>query len=65
MVLGRGRLLPADHASASGVTIQMQVRNPLLGFLFGYRGEFTCTFPALSAGGAPEHLKPVREESRE
>jgi hypothetical protein len=46
-------------------TIQMQVRNPLLGFLFGYRGEFTCTFPALSAGGAPEHLKPVREESRE
>ncbi|WP_307613444.1 DUF4166 domain-containing protein [Pseudarthrobacter sp. W1I19] len=46
-------------------TIQMQVRNPLLGFLFGYRGGFTCTFPALSAGGVPKHLKPVREESRE
>ena len=51
---------------ARGVyTIQMQVRNPLLGFLFGYRGEFTCTFPALSAGAVPAHLKPVREESRE
>ncbi|WP_236557523.1 DUF4166 domain-containing protein [Arthrobacter sp. 9AX] len=51
---------------ARGVfTIQMQVRNPFLGFLFGYRGEFTCTFPALSARGAPEHLKPVREERRE
>jgi hypothetical protein len=46
-------------------TIQMQVRNPFLGFLFGYRGEFTCTFPALSAGGVPGHLKPVREEIRE
>lgn len=47
-------------------TIQMQVRNPLLGFLFGYRGEFTCTFPDLAAGAPfPVHLKPVREESRE
>jgi hypothetical protein len=51
---------------ARGVfTIQMQVRNPLLGFLFGYRGEFTCTYPALQDGGIPEHLKPVREECRE
>jgi hypothetical protein len=50
---------------ARGVfTIQMQVRNPALGFLFGYRGEFTCTFPATKAEGAPRRLKPVREESR-
>lgn len=46
-------------------TIQMQVRNPLLGFLFGYRGEFTCTFPALTDEPFPDHLKPVREEIRE
>ncbi|MHA7274190.1 DUF4166 domain-containing protein [Arthrobacter sp. TMT4-20] len=46
-------------------TIQMQVRNPLLGFLFGYRGEFTCTYPTLHNGKIPEHLKPVREEHRE
>ena len=46
-------------------TIQMQVRNPILGFLFGYGGEFTCTYPALQNGGIPEHLKPVREERRE
>lgn len=51
---------------ARGVfTIQMQVRNPVLGFLFGYRGEFTCTFPATSAEGAPRRLRPVREESRQ
>ncbi|NUP58144.1 MAG: DUF4166 domain-containing protein [Pseudarthrobacter sp.] len=46
-------------------TVQMQVRNPLLGFLFGYRGEFTCTFPLLSEAPFPDHLKPVREERRE
>ncbi|MGX5716456.1 DUF4166 domain-containing protein [Arthrobacter sp. MAHUQ-56] len=46
-------------------TIQLQVRNPLLGFLFGYRGEFTCTFPGLAGAPFPGHLKPVREENRE
>lgn len=51
---------------ARGVyTIQMQVRNPVLGFLFGYRGEFTCTFPVAPADGAPRRLRPVREESRQ
>ncbi|MCB5294362.1 DUF4166 domain-containing protein [Arthrobacter sp. SO3] len=51
---------------ARGVfTIQMQVRNPIFGFLFGYRGEFTCTYPALHDEAIPEHLKPRREESRE
>lgn len=50
---------------ARGVfTIQMQVRNPVLGFLFGYRGEFTCTFPVAPAEGALWRLRPVREESR-
>lgn len=46
-------------------TIQMQVRNPLFGFLFGYRGEFRCTFPPLSEEGTPARLKPVREERRQ
>ncbi|WP_066284984.1 DUF4166 domain-containing protein [Arthrobacter sp. B6] len=51
---------------ARGVfTIQMQVRHPVLGFLFGYRGEFECTYPALSNEAVPGHLKPLREESRE
>ena len=51
---------------ARGVfTIQLQVRNPVFGFLFGYRGEFTCSFPTLDDGGVPENLKPHREERRE
>lgn len=45
-------------------TIQMQVLNPIFGFLFGYQGEFTCTYPTLTDEEFPEHLKPVREEIR-
>ncbi|MGC0237602.1 DUF4166 domain-containing protein [Arthrobacter sp. SD76] len=44
-------------------TIQMQVRNPVAGFLFGYRGEFTCRFPSLAHAEIPRHLKPLREEA--
>ncbi|KPN19337.1 DUF4166 domain-containing protein [Arthrobacter sp. Edens01] len=46
-------------------TIQLQVRNPVFGFLFGYRGEFTCEFPPLAPGGTPARLRPAREESRD
>lgn len=46
-------------------TIQMQVRNPVVGFLFGYRGEFECSYPAVSDEKIPGHLKPLREEIRE
>lgn len=46
-------------------TMQMQVRNPVFGFLFGYRGEFTCTYPSLADAVAPSGLKPLREEIRE
>lgn len=42
--------------------IDLEVRNPVLGFLFGYSGTFTCEFPP--AGDAPDRLKPVRHELR-
>lgn len=42
--------------------IDLQVRNPVFGFLFGYSGTFTCDFPP--ATDAPERLKPVRHELR-
>ncbi|RFA07543.1 hypothetical protein B7R21_15240 [Subtercola boreus] len=48
--------------SAGVYRISMQVHNRVLGFLFGYEGEFTCTFP--EAHDAPERLKPVRHEHR-
>lgn len=43
--------------------IEMEVRNRLLGFLFGYRGEFTCTY--IDGAVAPATVKPYREELRE
>lgn len=46
-------------------TIQVQVRNPLFGFLFGYKGEFTCQFPSTVGEETPTGLKPLREEIRE
>lgn len=42
--------------------ISMEVHNRVLGFLFGYDGEFRCEFP--EAQDAPERLKPVRHEIR-
>jgi hypothetical protein len=42
--------------------VRLEVRNKLLGFLFGYEGWFTCEFPA--ATDAPSRLKPRRHESR-
>lgn len=46
-------------------SMQMQVRNPVFGFLFGYRGEFTCTYPSIVEQPVPAALKPRREENRE
>lgn len=42
--------------------VDLEVRNRLLGFLFGYRGTFTCEFP--EAVDAPGELQPVRHEVR-
>lgn len=43
--------------------IDLEVRHRRFGLLFGYRGEFTCSFPEL--GETPTALKPIREEIRE
>lgn len=55
-----------NYDDARGVyTIQMQVRNPKFGFLFGYKGEFTCEFPETVGDAIPHGLRPIREEIRE
>jgi hypothetical protein len=46
----------------SAFHVRLEVRNRLLGFLFGYEGWFTCEFPP--ADDAPARLKPVRHEHR-
>lgn len=42
--------------------VRMEVRNRLLGFLFGYEGAFTCEYPP--ADDVPARLLPVRHERR-
>ena len=59
---GRAELHEQFDEEAGVYRIKMEVRNRLLGFLFGYEGEFTCEFP--EASDAPERLKPVRHEGR-
>lgn len=46
-------------------TIELEVSNPVFGFLFGYRGEFSCEFLPVPESGVPERLRPVREEARD
>jgi len=42
--------------------VDLEVRNSLLGVLFGYSGAFRCEW--VPATDAPERLKPVRTEAR-
>lgn len=42
--------------------VDLEVRNRVFGFLFGYRGTFTCDW--VPAGDAPDRLKPRRTEAR-
>jgi hypothetical protein len=42
--------------------VDMEVRNRVFGFLFGYRGTFTCEW--IPATDAPGRLKPRRTETR-
>jgi hypothetical protein len=59
---GRADLRESYDDQAGVYRIDLAVSNRLLGFLFGYTGEFTCEFPP--ATDAPERLKPVRHERR-
>jgi hypothetical protein len=45
--------------------IEVQVRNPWFGPLFGYRGRFTAEFLTIAPEDVPPMVKPLREERRE
>jgi len=59
---GRAELRESFDDDTGEYRIDLEVRNRVFGFLFGYSGRFTCEFPA--ATDAPSRLKPVRHESR-
>lgn len=60
---GRAYLTEHYDEDRECYVIDLAVRHPWFGVLFGYRGEFTCAFPELA--NVPEHILPVREEMRE
>jgi hypothetical protein len=45
--------------------IDVDVRNPYLGRLFGYRGSFSVTELPCQPGDVPVDVRPIREERRE
>src|SRR5690606_12262931 len=60
---GRAYLTEHYDNERACYVVDLEVRHRMLGLLFGYRGEFTCTFPEL--GEVPAAMRPRREESRE
>jgi len=59
---GRALLRERYDDAAERFEVDLRVTNHRFGFLFGYRGWFTCTWEP--ATDAPAHLKPVRHERR-
>lgn len=59
---GRARLRERYDDEQQRFLIDLEIHNDVLGFLFGYRGAFTCEFVD---GPAPATVKPYREERRE
>lgn len=63
LLSGRADLTERYDEERQRFVIDLEVRNDVLGFLFGYRGEFTCEYP--EENDAPPTAKPYREERRE
>ncbi|GAA1322204.1 DUF4166 domain-containing protein [Leucobacter albus] len=64
---GRAYLNEHFDPARQRYVIDLEVRHSRFGLLFGYRGEFTCTFPAVGDGDGARvagALKPYREERR-
>ncbi|MEW1833604.1 DUF4166 domain-containing protein [Microbacterium sp. NPDC079995] len=59
---GRATLRERFDESDGRFHVDLRVINDRFGFLFGYRGSFTCEW--VPASDAPAHLKPRRHERR-
>jgi hypothetical protein len=60
---GRADLHEWYDDAAGAYRIELEVTNPVFGFLFGYDGTFTCEF--LEGAEAPPRILPRRYERRE
>lgn len=62
LLSGRATLRERYDDADERFHVDLEVRNDRFGFLFGYRGSFTCEWAP--ATDAPTRLKPVRHELR-
>jgi hypothetical protein len=62
LLSGRARLRESFDEHDGMFHVDLEVHNDRLGFLFGYKGAFTCEW--IPATEAPERLKPKRHELR-
>jgi hypothetical protein len=62
LLSGRARLRESFDEHDGMFHVDLEVHNDRLGFLFGYKGSFTCEW--IPATEAPERLKPKRHELR-
>lgn len=62
LLSGRATLRERFDDTDGRFHVDMRVDNDRFGFLFGYRGSFTCEW--MPASGAPPHVFPRRHESR-
>ncbi|GAA1828425.1 DUF4166 domain-containing protein [Agromyces salentinus] len=59
---GRALLREQYDEELGAFRVELEVHNDRFGFLFGYRGTFTCEwFPTVEV---PDRVKPVRQEAR-
>ncbi|MBO1900804.1 DUF4166 domain-containing protein [Leucobacter weissii] len=63
LLSGSATLLERYDDERECFVVDLEVRNRVLGLLFGYRGEFVCEYPPGSV--APVTVRPYREEIRE
>lgn len=62
LLSGRATLRERYDDADERFHVDLEVRNDRFGFLFGYRGSFTCEWAPVT--DAPTRLKPVRHELR-
>jgi len=65
LLSGYADVVEAYDEDTGKFRIDVTVRNPVFGPIFGYSGSFDVSYVPLENGQIPEHVKPVREERRE
>jgi len=64
-ISGYAHVTESYDATSDKFQIEVNVHNKFFGPVFGYKGSFDVEYIEVSPEQIPQHVKPVREESRE